>query len=81
MMSMRTAIMSNPTLAATVRQNEEQRRVAAQLRGVRRVKAQRDAAIVALIKARKAKKRSRPLLTRVLECVAQVRAAEAALAA
>lgn len=81
MTSMRAAIMSNPTLAETVRQQEEQRRVAAQLRDVRRIKARRDAAIVALIKARKSKKRSRPLLTQVLACVAQVRAAQEALAA
>jgi len=78
MMSLRAAIMSNPTLAQTVRQHEERRRIAAQLRDERQIKARRDAAIVALIKARKAKKKSRPLLTQVLECVAQLRMARQA---
>ena len=79
MTSMRAAIMSNPTLAETVYQHEEQRRQAAQLRDARRIKARRDAAIVALIKARKSKKKSRPLLARVLECVAQLRTAQEAI--
>lgn len=81
MTSMRDAIMSNPTLAATVHQNQEQCRIAAQLRDVRRAKAQRDAAIIALIKARRNKKRSRPLLEQVLACVARVRFTQEVLAA
>ena len=78
MTSMRDAIMSNPTLAETVRR-EEKRRALAQ-KPITDIKYRRDAAIAALIRARKNHKKVRPLLTSVLECVVAPRAARHQLA-
>jgi len=71
MTSMRAAIMSNPTLAATVRQ--EERRKALVAKPITDIKYRRDAAIAALIKARKNHKKIRPLQSAVLEYVSALR--------
>ncbi len=74
MMSMRAAIMSNPALAETVRQQEVAREAAQRQRAIRLAKYERDTRIVALIKARRHKKASRHLLAQVLDLVAYLRA-------
>lgn len=71
MTSMRAAIMSNPTLAATVRQQERRKALAA--KPLTDIKYRRDTAIAALIKARKNHKKIRPLQSAVLECVEALR--------
>lgn len=78
MTSMRDAMLANPVLAKTIHETEERRRQAAQRRAMFRARAQRDAAIAALVKARKSKKRVKPLQERVNAAVAQLRDVEVA---
>jgi len=63
MTTLALAIMKNPVLAETIRQNDRAALPADVL------KAQRDAAIAALVKARRNKRRVRPLVKEVLSCV------------
>ncbi len=84
MTSMRAAILRNPTLAETIRQNDAAReaerrtfetnqRAAYQRRQATAIRYRRDVAIAALVKARRHKKKSAPHLTQVLACVATLR--------
>lgn len=79
MTSMRDAMLANPALAQTIHEIEERRREAAKRRALHRARAQRDAAIAALVKARKSKKRVKPLMAYVQECVAQLQRAQRAM--
>lgn len=75
MTSMRTALMSNPTLAATIQRQERLQALAARPRSD--LKYRRDVAISALIRARRNHKRTRDALAAVMECVAALRLARA----
>jgi hypothetical protein len=77
MVSMRNAILANPTLAESIRQEnlkrQQAQQQAQQRRVINRARYQRDAAIAALLKARRQKKKSRPIMERVLQAVTNLR--------
>lgn len=70
--SLRDVILSNPTLATVVRENDAKRVLAA--KPLVDLRYRRDVAIAALIKARKNHRKTRPLLTTVFTLVDALRA-------